>query len=143
MVKICKMRESAKIPTLGSTAAAGYDLYASLDCPVVIRPGENKLIPTGISLTPPDGYFEAVFPRSGIAVKRGLRLANCVAVIDQDYSGEVFVPLYNDSDIEQVVYNDDRIAQMVFLPYQHFDFEEVTSLEDTERGSGGFGSTGR
>lgn len=141
-VKFAKVHPDAKIPTRGSSYAAGYDLYACVDH-VEIAPGETKMIGTGLAIQPPAGYFGAIFARSGLATKRGLRPSNCVGVCDEDYTGEYIVALYNDSSFIQHVNNGDRIAQLVFLPYLNVEFEEVDSLDVTERGSSGFGSTGK
>lgn len=139
-MKIKLLSDKAMIPYRGSEEAAGYDLYStdSID----INPGECKLISTGIAMQLPNGYFGAIFPRSGTAVKRGLRLANCVGVIDSDYRGEVKVPLYNDSQEIQTVEQGERIAQLIILPYATVSFEVVDELTDTIRGNGGFNSTG-
>ncbi len=145
-VKIKKLKEDATIPTRGSDKAAGYDLYAyAKDEPfaVIIQPHETKLIGTGLSITPPDGYFGAIFARSGLASKRGLRPANCVGVCDEDYTGEYMVAVHNDTDKPQCIEHGERIAQLVFLPYVSADFVEVYELEETDRGAGGFGSTGK
>ena len=139
-MKIKLLSDKAMIPYRGSEEAAGYDLY-SIDS-VNINPGECKLISTGIAIQLPSGYFGAIFPRSGTAVKRGLRLANCVGVIDSDYRGEVKVPLYNDSQEVQPVEQGERIAQLIILPYATVSFEVVDELSDTIRGNGGFNSTG-
>ena len=139
-MKIKLLSDKAMIPYRGSEEAAGYDLY-SIDS-VDINPGECKLISTGIAIQLPSGYFGAIFPRSGTAVKRGLRLANCVGVIDSDYRGEVKVPLYNDSQEVQPVEQGERIAQLIILPYATVSFEVVDELSDTIRGNGGFNSTG-
>ena len=139
-MKIKLLSDKAMIPYRGSQEAAGYDLY-SVDS-VDINPGECKLISTGIAIQLPSGYFGAIFPRSGTAVKRGLRLANCVGVIDSDYRGEVKVPLYNDSQEVQPVEQGERIAQLIILPYATVSFEVVDELSDTIRGNGGFNSTG-
>ena len=139
-MKIKLLSDKAMIPYRGSEEAAGYDLY-SIDS-VDINPGECKLISTGIAIQLPSGYFGAIFPRSGTAVKRGLRLANCVGVIDSDYRGEVKVPLYNDSQEVQPVEQGERIAQLIILPYATVSFEVVDELTDTIRGNGGFNSTG-
>ena len=140
-VKFTKVRTNAIIPTHGSTSAAGYDLYACVDH-MEIAPGETKMIGTGLAIQPPPGYFGAIFARSGLATKRGLRPSNCVGVCDEDYVGEYIVALYNDSNESQEVYMGDRIAQLVFMPYLNVNFVEVESLDVTERGCGGFGSTG-
>ena len=143
-IKITKLREGAKIPTRGSEKAAGYDLYACLDCESVeIAPHATVKIGTGLALAVPDGYFGAVFARSGLAAKEGLRPANCVGVCDSDYRGEYIVALHNDSETVRTVNNGDRIAQLVIMPFLAAEFLEVDSLEETERGAGGFGSTGK
>lgn len=144
-VKFAKMHQDAKIPTKGSEKAAGYDLYAVLrDADrILIPPHKTVKIGTGLSITPPDGYFGAIFARSGMATKHGLRPSNCVGVCDEDYTGEYIVALHNDTNDYQTVYNGDRIAQLVFMPYLSVEFDEVDCLEDTDRGAGGFGSTGK
>lgn len=139
-MKIKLLSDKAMIPYRGSEEAAGYDLY-SIDS-IDINPGECKLISTGIAIQLPSGYFGAIFPRSGTAVKRGLRLANCVGVIDSDYRGEIKVPLYNDSQEVQPVKQGERIAQLIILPYATVSFEVVDELTDTIRGNAGFNSTG-
>lgn len=140
--KLVKLNSLAKVPTQGSAKAAGFDLYAAIDKDVVIREGTLEKIPTGLAITPPDGYFGAIYARSGAATKQGLRPANCVGVCDEDYTGEYIVALYNDSSYAQVVRPGDRIAQLVFIPYAPVEFDEVDSLDKTDRASGGFGSTG-
>ena len=138
------LNDQAKIPTRGSSCAAGYDLYAAITEPVTIYPGTNVPVGTGIAMEIPDGFFGAIFARSGLATKRGLRPANAVGVVDSDYRGEVIVALHNDSNEAQQVLPGERIAQMVFLPYRAMgNFEVVDDLSDTSRGEGGFGSTGR
>lgn len=141
-VKIVKLNERAKLPTKGSPMSAGYDLYACIDKPVYIEPFETMKIPTGLAIQPPEGHFGAIFARSGIATKKGLRPANCVGVGDEDFLGEYIVALHNDSEIDQTVNPNDRIAQLVFIKYNNVQIEEVDSLDETERGMGGFGSTG-
>ena len=141
-MRIKLLNDLAKIPTRGSVDAAGYDLYCAGINTITIQPNETVKIPTGIATEIPEGYFGAVFPRSGLATKQGLRLANCVAVIDSDYRGEWLIPLHNDSEETRYVQAGDRIAQVVFLPYATFDFETVDSLDETERGDGGFGHSG-
>jgi len=142
-IKIKKLKKNAIIPTRGSIYSAGYDLYACIDGCESMGPLSTMKIPTGIAMEIPHGYFGAVFPRSGLATNQGLRLANCVAVIDEDYRGEWFVPLHNDDPFYgKIIHNGDRIAQVVLLPYFTMDFEEVKELEETERGINGFGSTG-
>lgn len=138
------LNEYAKVPTRGSAYAAGYDLYAAIDKPIIIFPGDTVSVTTGLAMEIPEDYFGAIFARSGLATKRGLRPANCVGVVDADYRGEVIVAIHNDSDKIQQIEPGERIAQMVFLPYQSVgNFEVVDELNDTARGAGGFGSTGR
>lgn len=142
-VKIKKIYEDVLTPTRGTTSSAGYDLYAYLEeDKVTLKPGETFMFHTGICFEIPEGYFGGVFARSGLAAKRNLRPANCVAVIDSDYRGELMVPIYNDSSTDQTLEKNERIAQIVILPYLNVDFVEVDSLADTDRGTGGFGSTG-
>ncbi len=143
-IKITRLREGARIPTRGSEKAAGYDLYACLDCESVeIAPHTTVKIGTGLAIAVPDGYFGAVFARSGLAAKEGLRPANCVGVCDSDYRGEYIVALHNDGEAVRTVNNGDRIAQLVIMPFLSAEFLEADSLEETERGAGGFGSTGK
>ena len=138
------LNEYAKLPTKGSTYAAGYDLYAAINEPVTIFPGTTVPVTTGLAMEIPEDYFGAIFARSGLATKRGLRPANCVGVVDADYRGEVIVAIHNDSDKIQQIEPGERISQMVCLPYQSMrNFEVVDELNDTARGAGGFGSTGR
>ena len=139
-INIKKLEPEAIIPTKGSDAAAGVDLYAPRA--LVIHPRSNGIINTGLAIEIPDGYFGAIFARSGMATRKGLRPANCVGVIDSDYRGEIIVVLHNDTDIIRPVQEGDRIAQLVILPYEKIEFSEVEELTDTERADGGFGSTG-
>ena len=142
-IQIQKLRENAILPTRGSALAAGYDLYACLDTDVQIAPGKTEKIGTGLAIAVPEGYFGAIFARSGLAAKEGLRPANCVGVADSDYRGEYIVALHNDSDIVRTVTPGERIAQLVVMPFLSVEFEEKESLDTTERGAGGFGSTGK
>ena len=136
-----KMNDLAKIPTRGSAEAAGYDLYAASSYDIEIPPHETIKIGTGLKMAIPKGYFGAIYARSGIAVKQGLRPANCVGVIDSDYRGEVIVALHNDTEEHQVVLAGSRIAQLIIAPYAEVTIEE-SNLDETDRGEGGFGSTG-
>ena len=133
----------AKLPAYGSADAAGADLYALTDGPVTIAPGETALIPTGIVVAVPRGYVGLVYARSGLACKRGIAPANKVGVIDADYRGEVMVYLHNHGTEPQTIENGDRVAQLVITPYLTAEFERVDELDSTERGAGGFGSTGK
>lgn len=144
-MKIKKLREDAIIPTLGTGFAAGYDLYACLDVASIDIPAHSTLmIDTGWAMEIPINFFGAIFARSGLASKQGLRPANCVGVIDPDYRGPVKVALHNDTNEIQTVVQGERIAQLVFLPRTIVEgFEVVSELNDTNRGAGGFGSTGK
>ncbi len=141
-VKFIKLNENAITPSYGSVCAAGADLYACMGEEVSLNPGETKLIHTGIALQIPDGLVGLIYARSGIATKRGLAPANKVGVIDSDYRGEIMVSLHNHSDKVQTVADGERIAQFVLAPYITAQFVETDALEETERGEGGFGSTG-
>lgn len=142
VLKIKKLNELAKLPTYGTEYSAGCDLYAAIDEEVTLSPGETKLIPTGLSMEIPTGLVGLIFARSGISIKRGLAPANKVGVIDSDYRGEIMVALYNQSNENQKIEKNERIAQFVLVPYIQAEFEEVNSLDETVRGEGGFGSTG-
>lgn len=142
-VRYRRVSELAHPPTRGSEKAAGYDLYAALKEPVVIAPHATVKIDTGLQFEIPDGYFAAIFARSGIAAKEGLRPANCTGVCDSDYRGNYIVALHNDSETERTVTPGERIAQMIVMPYLSVSFEESEELSSTERGAGGFGSTGK
>ena len=140
-IKVKKLNDKATLPTRGSEYAAGYDLYANLDEPIEIKPGQTVKIGTGLSFELPINTFAAIFARSGLATKQGLRPANCVGVCDADYRGEYIVAIHNDSDIHQIIHPGERIAQMILMPFISMDFKEVDALTDTVRGEGGFGST--
>lgn len=141
-VSVKRLDPRAKLPAYGSADAAGADLYAITDGPVTIGPGETVLIHTGLAFAIPRGYVGLVYARSGLATKQGLAPANKVGVIDADYRGELMVSLYNHSGEVRTVNDGDRIAQMVITPYLTADFQPADELDDTARGSGGFGSTG-
>jgi dUTP pyrophosphatase len=141
-VEIKKLDPRAIIPTYGTEFSAGADIYALLDEPLTINPGETKLIHTGLAMAIPEGIVGLNFARSGMATKRGLAPANKVGVIDSDYRGEVMVALHNHGNTPQTVENGERVAQMVFVPYYAAEFELKDELSETLRGEGGFGSTG-
>ena len=142
-MNIKKLNENAIIPTYGSAAAAGADLYACVDVDITIDAGATVLVHTGVAMAIPAGYVGLVFARSGLASKRGLAPANKVGVIDSDYRGEIMVALHNHSGSAQTVSHGERIAQIVFMPYAAASFDVVDELDATERGTGGFGSTGK
>ena len=141
-VEIKKLDERAIIPTYGTEYSAGADIYALLDEPITINPGETKMIHTGLAFAIPEGLVGLNFARSGMATKRGLAPANKVGVIDSDYRGEVMVALHNHGDVPQTVEHGDRVAQILFVPYYTAEFELKDELSETLRGEGGFGSTG-
>lgn len=142
-VKVKILREGAVLPTYGSEGAAGADLYACLNAPVEIAPGETAFIPTGLAMAIPEGLAGLVYARSGMACKRGLAPANKVGVIDSDYRGEIMVALLNHSSQPQQISHGDRIAQLLLTPVMTPPYETVTDLDETHRASGGFGSTGK
>ena len=141
--KVKRLDERAIIPTYATKNSAGADLYNMKDVQVEIAPHQTVLIKTGLAVEIPEGYVGLIYARSGISVKRGLAPANKVGVIDSDYRGEIMVALYNQSGKEQTVADGERIAQIVFTPYVAADFCVVDELDSTDRGEGGFGSTGR
>ncbi len=141
-VKIKKLNSQAVIPTYGTEFSAGADLYACMDETVTFKPGETRLIKTGLAMEIPVGYAGLIFARSGLATKKGLAPANKVGVIDADYRGEIMVALHNHSTVETTVEPGERIAQMVITPFLAANFISADELNDTTRGTGGFGSTG-
>lgn len=141
-VKIKKLDDRAVTPSYGSEYAAGFDLYAVLDEDITIKSGETYLVKTGLAMEVPVGYAGMIFARSGLATKKGLAPANKVGVVDSDYRGEVMVALHNHSNENRTISHGERIAQMVIMPFYKAEFLEVEELNNTDRGSGGFGSTG-
>lgn len=141
-IEVKLLNDLAKMPTFGSAFAAGADLYAATDYDITIQPHQTVKIDTGLSMAIPGGYFGAIYARSGLATKQGLRPANCVGVVDADYRGPVIVALHNDTDVDQVVPAGSRIAQMIISPVPTIAYIQVRELDETERGEGGFGSTG-
>ncbi len=142
-INIKRLTSTAKLPERGSVLAAGYDLFADITEEVTILPHETKMIGTGVAVAIPEGYFGGIYARSGLSAKEGLRPANCTGVVDADYRGEIKVALHNDSEESRIVTPEQKIAQMVISPFLSVVFDEVTELDETERGAGGFGSTGK
>ena len=142
-LRIKKLRDNAQMPTYGSEWAAGADMYAAIDEAVTIEPNETKFIPTGLAFEIPEGYAGFIYARSGLACKKGLAPANKVGVVDADYRGEVMVALHNHGKEAQTVEVGERIAQMIIAPFITANFIFSDELDDTVRGAGGFGSTGR
>ena len=141
-MKFKKLRPDAKVPVYGSKDAAGADLYACSAEEITIQAGETVLIPTGIAVAIPQGYVGLIFARSGLGIKRGIAPANKVGVIDADYRGEIMVGLHNHSGVDQIIAPYERIAQMAIVPFLQVSYEEAEDLNETDRGAGGFGSTG-
>ena len=142
-IAVKKLRENAVLPTFGSPAAAGADLYACLASPVTVAPGETAFIPTGLAMELPVGYVGLVYARSGLACKRGLAPANKVGVVDSDYRGEINVVLHNHGSAPQTIENGERVAQLLITPVLQPAYEIAETLTDTARNAGGFGSTGK
>ena len=142
-INVKKLDERAILPTYGSAYSAGADLYACLDEAVTIPPGEAVLIHTGLAMEIPEGYAGLIYARSGLATKKGLAPSNKVGVVDPDYRGEIMVSLFNHSKEERIVEHGERIAQLLVTPVLAPAFELCEDLTDTDRGTGGFGSTGR
>lgn len=144
-IKVKKLNENAILPTRGSEYAAGYDLYALIEDNdntwITIHPHTTMKIGTGLAFELPDETFAAIFARSGLATKQGLRPANCVGVCDSDYRGEYIVAIHNDTDEVKMIKDGERIAQMVLMPYVPMVFIESEELSESSRGEGGFGST--
>ena len=142
-IRVKRLKANAILPTYGSNEAAGADLYACLEQDITIDPGQSAFVPTGLSMEIPKGCAGLIYARSGLACKRGLAPANKVGVVDSDYRGEFMVVLYNHGCQSQTVSHGERIAQLVITPVLTPAYEEVDSLSDTQRASGGFGSTGK
>lgn len=143
VLQIKKMRKNAVVPVRSTAGSAGLDLAACIEEPVCIQPGERALIPSGIAVGLLENTVGLVFARSGLSVKKGIALANGVGVIDSDYTGEILVGLLNTSNEGYTVMPGERIAQLVVMPVLPLPVQEVEELKATERGAGGFGSTGR
>ncbi len=142
ILKIKRLENNRVLPEYKTEGAAGMDLCAAIDEPVVLKPFERKLIPTGLKIELEHGYEAQIRPRSGLSIKYGITLINCVGTIDEDYRGEVCVPVVNISNEEYTIQPDERIAQMVIAKVEQANIEVVTELSPTQRGAGGFGSTG-
>ena len=142
-IRVKKLNPNAMLPTYGSTEAAGADLYACLEAEVTIGAGETVFIPTGLALEVPKGCAGLIYARSSLGTKRGLAPANKVGVVDSDYRGEIIVALHNHGSEERIISNGERIAQMIITPVLTPAYEMADSLEDTARGEGRFGSTGK
>ena len=139
-----KIGREIPLPQFATAGSAAMDLHACVDAPVTLKAGERAVIPTGLAMAlPSSGYVALVFARSGLGIKKGVCLSNGVGVIDSDYRGELRVALFNESDTDYTIRDGDRIAQLMVLPVVQPQLSFVTELDETERGAGGFGSTGR
>ena len=143
ILKIFRMEHNKFVPEYKTEGAAGMDLCAAISKPITLQPLERKLIPTGLKIELEHGYEAQIRPRSGLSIKHGISLINCVGTVDEDYRGEVCVGLVNVSNEAYTIQPDERIAQMVIAKYEQAQIEVVTELSDTTRGEGGFGSTGK
>lgn len=143
ILKIQKLPHNRILPEYKTAGASGMDLSAAIDEPIVLKPLERCLVPTGLKIELEHGYEAQVRPRSGMSIKHGITLINCVGTIDEDYRGELCIPVVNISNEEYTIQPDERIAQMVIAKYEQAKIEVVTELTETVRGEGGFGSTGK
>ncbi len=142
-INTVKLKEGAKLPYKATEGSAGADLFACIEKPMTLKPGEILFVPTGIAMEIPKGYGGFMFPRSSLACKSGISFPNCVGVIDSDYRGEISAVLINQSKSDYTVNHGDRVAQMVIMPVENAEYTFADELSDTERGKGGFGSTGK
>ena len=143
ILKIFRMEHNKFVSEYITQGAAGMDVCAAISEPITLQPLERKLIPTGLKIELEHGYEAQIRPRSGLSIKHGITLINCVGTIDEDYRGEVCVPIVNVSNEAYTIQPDERIAQMVIAKYEQAEIEVVTELSETDRGEGGFGSTGK
>ena len=141
-VKIKKVRDNAILPSYATTGAAGMDMYTANEEPVTLKPLQRELIPLGVAIELEEGYVAKIYPRSGLAAKKGVTLSNCTGIIDCDYRGEIMASLVNLSYDEYTVQPGDRVCQMIIMPVEKAELTEVEELGSTERGAGGFGHTG-
>lgn len=142
-IKVKRVTETAIMPEAKTEWSAGYDLHVDITEPVIVPPHETVFINSGIAMAIPEGYFGGIYARSGISSKLGIRPATCVSVIDSDYRGDIVLPMHNDTDEPKAIAPGERVAQLIIHKVPHFELVLVDELEETERGSGGFGSTGR
>ena len=143
ILKILRLEHNKNVPEYKTNGAAGMDLCAAIEEPITLQPLERKLIPTGLKIELEHGYEAQIRPRSGLSIKHGISLINCVGTVDEDYRGEVCVGLVNVSNEPYTIEPQERIAQMVIAKYEQAEIHVVTELSDTDRGEGGFGSTGK
>lgn len=141
-VKIKKVRDNAILPSYATAGAAGMDMYTANEEPVTLKPLQRELIPLGVAIELEEGYVAKIYPRSGLAAKKGITLSNAVGICDSDYRGEIMASLVNLSYDEYTVQPGDRVCQMIIMPVEKAELVEVEELGSTERGAGGFGHTG-
>ena len=142
-VRIKIKSDTGILPTKGTTGSAGYDIRARLDEDAVVKPFERRLFKTGIYIEIPEGYEAQMRPRSGLAIRNGVTLVNGVGTIDSDYRGEIMIPLINLGQEDVVIKDGDRIAQMIIARYEDIEWDEESGFTGTQRGTGGFGHTGK
>ena len=138
-----KLNPAACLPRRATLGSAGYDLCACIERPLTVKPGQTVPVPTGLAMALPKGYGGFVFARSGLGIRHGVVPGNCVGVIDSDYRGEILVGLQNSGDADYVIQPADRIAQLMVVPVVQAQVKMVDQLDETQRGAGGFGSTGK
>lgn len=143
ILKIERLEHNRILPEYKTSGAAGMDLCAAISEPITLMPLERKLIPTGLKIELEHGYEAQIRPRSGLSIKHGISLINCIGTIDEDYRGEILIPVINLSNEEYIIQPDERIAQMVISRYEQAQIKVVEVLSKTDRGEGGFGSTGK
>ena len=143
VLKIKRLEHNKVLPEYKTSGAAGMDLCAAIDSPIELKPLDRKLIPTGIKIELEHGYEAQIRPRSGLSIKHGITLINCVGTIDEDYRGEVCIPIVNISNESYTIQPEERIAQMIISKVEQAQIEVVTELSETQRNEGGFGSTGK
>lgn len=143
VLKIKRLAHNRFVPEYKTDGAAGMDLCAAIEQPITLKPLERTLVPTGLKIELEHGYEAQIRPRSGLSIKHGITLINCVGTIDEDYRGEVCIPVVNLSNEAYTIQPDERVAQMIIARVEQAEIEVVTELTETIRGAGGFGSTGK
>ena len=141
--KVLKIKADGRVPMYATVGAAGFDLYCNNEEDITAKPNQVVKIPTGLKMQIPEGYFGAIYPRSSAGIKLRFKLANSTGIIDSDYRGEIKLFMVNEGDEDCVIHKGDRLVQMIIQPFVHVDIEVVDELDDTDRGEGGIGSTGK
>ncbi|MDO4779010.1 MAG: dUTP diphosphatase [Tissierellia bacterium] len=140
---ILKIKTDGTVPMYATEGAAGFDLFCANEEDIIAKPNEVVVIPTGLRVQIPEGYFGAIYPRSSAGIKLRFKLANSTGIIDSDYRGEIVIFMVNESEKDHIIHKGDRLVQMVIQPYLKVKIMPVEELDDTDRGEGGIGSTGR